>query len=442
MANYNKYTAACPDELELFRYKNGTLAEEDKDLLNEHLLICDRCPISLHLLPSDAAAATLSDESQLEAQDRAISDSLRDAVKKYQAQVAAETDITPLSLKDFLSTGQQLKAGQIWRTKLDGIIVPTDLEKTFSVTEMGSVPHLVVITNPSVDDLYFEGRMHRVIKVVPVTDDVERALEGDLVFDEKENPLGYPLMLEMWNQQHMLRDNLDSYLEALSVSPKSLAGTDESLVDLLIRRGEQTEYDEANDFSFFGLIKKGVYADPRMRFRAMEFENTAYLREPFLMLRESLNEAFEAAEIPTSVSRQSLGIEEILEGIESTLEQTLNLSIDRVFTSLASSIDYRSYARAGTSEIRLLVDLDEYLGGKVIMDIQPNRDARITGDFLEPESLPIYLVNVSQGNELVPMRLRDGEIVNRVESRSALDVVLGCEIDCIRRDSLVLIVLK
>lgn len=293
MSQYNKYNAACPEETKLIAYKNGTLLEEDKQLLPEHLLLCDLCALALDLLPSEELEyVPVETDSDSDAQ--LIPAILRKAVEDYQRQISAEPKSEPRLLEDFLDNEEELKVGQIWRTRLENIIFPSsENEENFSVSQLGSVPHLVVITNPFLENIWTEdNKKYQIIKVVPVSDNIECAADGDIVFSKEESPLSYPFMLQIWNEQQMIMDNLDACLAKIEVAPESFKSIAESgttdVINFLTNRGKQQVSDVDSDFSFFGLLKKGIYSDSKMRFRAREFENTAYLRDPVLELRQSL----------------------------------------------------------------------------------------------------------------------------------------------------------
>lgn len=275
MNRFNKYAARCAHESELIAYKNGSLPAADKEQLSEHLLLCDRCALALDLLPS-AELEYAAGENDAEAEQIPLA--LLEAFEKYQRHIAAEPKTEPKSLKDFLKNKEELKVGQIWRTKLEKITIPTAADEAFSVSQLGSIPHFVVITNPFVENLWAAqgetGKPFRVIKVVPVTDNVEFAADGDdIILSETENPLGYPLMMQIWNQREMFLDNLDACMGEVSAAPaafKSVSANETtSLIDFLVEKGRMQISDTESDFSFYGLIKKGVYSDPAMRFRAM-----------------------------------------------------------------------------------------------------------------------------------------------------------------------------
>ena len=287
MNEHNKYNADCPDDFELVAYKEGNLSVEDRQDMTEHLLLCERCLLQLELLPwntvEEMKAAIAEDDSELDVSK--ISPILTRAFDIYRKKQLAEPKADSRSLKAMLAK-DGLEVGQIWRTKLENISVPlVDGEERTSVSKLGSVPHLVVITNTSVETQMLSSKNYRLIKVMPVDDNFHYAREMDVVFDEKESPLGYAFSLQVWNQQEILSENLDTCLGMIEVSPSSFEGQD--ILSFLRKMG--TESVSNADFSLFGIIEKGLYSDPAMRHRARAFEKTSYLRVPVQELRQSLS---------------------------------------------------------------------------------------------------------------------------------------------------------
>lgn len=273
MKHYNKFVNVCADEADLIALKRNDLDEDSRLDLVEHLAVCDRCAFAVDFAPVE------EDQNELDWRQALVSEKaiVKDIAEAFRKQVEAEAKLDIRTLDDVGSSG--LVAGQIWRTKIDRIVLPTLTgPEVTSILEMASVPRLVVIANPFVENLYAEEshRAYRIVEVIPVTDNVEYADSGDLVLSDDDSPLGYAVMLEVWNRQQMIFDNLDSCLATIQ---------DDAIIRQYICPDKTPEYD-LGDYSWFGLLKSGGYSDQKMRFRAREFENTAYLRDPVLALRD------------------------------------------------------------------------------------------------------------------------------------------------------------
>lgn len=327
MSEYNKYNAACPDDFKLVEYKEGNLPTEERQQLTEHLLLCRHCLFQLELLPwntvEEMKAATANDsDAEEEANEAEISPILKRAFDIYRKKLAAEPKAKPRTLQEVLADGG-LEVGQIWRTKNERIAVPLpDGEEKLSVSHLGSIPHLVVVSNTSVETRKFLGKMYHVIKVIPVDDNIHYESNGDVVFLENENPLKYPFMLAIWNQQETLRENLDSCLGKLDAAPVSLKTSPNfrwrDILDFLTEKGFEPVSNAA--FSLFGIIEKNFYSDAAMRHRAREFENTAYLRAPVRELHNSLEKARATTEeIEVSAPKPAGTLGESLQGVFQTL---------------------------------------------------------------------------------------------------------------------------
>jgi hypothetical protein len=336
MNEYNKYNAACPDDFELMAYKEGVLPVDDKQLITEHLLLCSDCLMQLELLPwntvEEMKAAMAKDYAEEE--ETEISPIIKQAFNIYRKKQSVPPRENLQSLDEVLNK-DGLEVGQMWRTKLEEITVPTpEGEEKYSVSKLGSVPHLVVITNTSVENQQLLSKNYPVIKVIPVDDNFQYARDTDIVFSEVENPLGYPFMLACWNQQEMLLENLDRCLGKLETSPVSAkdlpAINGPGILNFLTEKGREAISNSS--FSLFGIIEKGAYADPAMRHRAREFENTVYLRAPVRELRESLYKVRESQKAQTSYAEKR-GLFEIIQGIPGDLSKKLGfrLGIDLGF---------------------------------------------------------------------------------------------------------------
>jgi hypothetical protein len=276
-----KKQSSCPEDEQLLAYRTNLLTEEERQAVVLHLLFCDACLESLRFLPDNANEdQRLADYRQGRGM-KEISHGLAEALAKFREREAIRTAHPPKTIEQMEQDGG-LRVGQIWRTKLDGIVVPgSESREKLSISDFDSRPHLVVIT----DVESAEVSPHKdwsAILVAPVSGDIEFADkdEGDFVVDQKISPLGYPFMIELWNEQSMLRENLDCCLSELDTSQC------ETMLEQLQQEREKVLMGEKGPSSLETVVMNGRYQDPIMRFRAHEHEETLYLRQPVEALKE------------------------------------------------------------------------------------------------------------------------------------------------------------
>lgn len=266
-----KKQASCPDDETLFTYKAGRLAGDDRDVVAFHLLFCDACLEVLRQMPEESEAAETDEpiDTDLEGETK-VSPQLEHAIAEFLGR--KELPEAPTKTWEEVEVEGGLSVGQIWRTRFDRIIVPgRENEGAFSVADLDSAPHLVVILEAEAGTGTSCGLYHR-IRVAPASAEVEYAAEGDLVVSEKDSPLGYALMLELWNEQSMLRENLDCCLGAFDPTEHK------EILEKLRQGQEELHRERKKPLSLEQTVMKGLYRDPIMRFRAHEYEETAYLR--------------------------------------------------------------------------------------------------------------------------------------------------------------------
>lgn len=289
-----KKQASCPSDELLLAYKSRKLSGRDYEKVVCHLLFCDACLEDLRQLPDDIDEEAPTEPSDFEAELESTPE-LAEAIEKFRAWSERRRE-TPA--KTLAQVGQEggLKVGQIWRTRFDGIALPgRETEKSFSVTDLNSKPHLVVITEAESRTGKPYGNYH-IIQVAPVSAETEYATEGDFVIKEEESPLGYSFMIELWNEQSMLRENLDCCLASFD------AVGHRAILDELEKQREKILSKVKKPISLEETVMKGLYHDPIMRFRAHEYEETAYLRVPVEAL---LTDKEEATEVGAKTERES-----------------------------------------------------------------------------------------------------------------------------------------
>ncbi len=316
MNETNRYNIACPDDIDLVSYKEGSLDHDDRRALNEHLLLCDDCVFQLKFLPWDTVNE-MNDAlagSETRPDELVMTPEMDWAYDVQRSEAPTATRREPRSLKQVLDD-ESLEIGQIWRPKRDGILVPGQ-DEPFSITDLASVPHLVAITN--VDS-------HEVVKVVPLGDRVEFARDLDVVFRQTDNgnPLGYDFLLQVWNQQEMLVENLECCLGQISESPAAFtARVENRRLDVLGYLAEIGRHLISNEkYSLLGLFRHDLYADPAMRYRAREFETTAYLRGP-------------VSEFRAACSVEPARISDVVEATGSRISQVQSPWLEKFLTTL------------------------------------------------------------------------------------------------------------
>jgi len=102
---------------------------------------------------------------------------------------------------------QRLEKGQIWTT----IPEPRDMNGQASSPVSMSIPVMV----------WWAGRgkktLDNIIRVIPLSLDTEFCMEPETVLlTEAESPLGYPILLTIFNERPMLAGNLGEYCDSLS----------------------------------------------------------------------------------------------------------------------------------------------------------------------------------------------------------------------------------
>jgi hypothetical protein len=329
---HNRFSAVCPEDELLIQYKTGKLTQDEIDKISEHLVLCDYCSLALDLLPT---GLNVLGENESLSPSSSDSDEFKLMIEGIQQRLASEHPLNPIALEKFRESKRALEVAQIWQTRTEDILFPShDSEEMIPINRPGSIAGRVVITKPFVENRWFGNKAQKIIRVAPIHDSIDYAMDGDIIFQEKESLLGYPFMLELWNQQDMLFDNLHSYLGEIEVVPESLLARSIAegfdLKTFLANHAKNPNFADAANYSTFGLIRTGKYYDPKMRFRAMQFENTAYLRDPVIELREMLDESVVSISIEESLQESVIatvkkGMKELIEAISAASAPVSNL---------------------------------------------------------------------------------------------------------------------
>jgi hypothetical protein len=251
------YWGNTPDEIDknkeeqLEELLEGRVDPDNEDELVRHVADCDRCLVRLQELARKwlgvgrglrAGAATRIGGGILGGR---LFEAWQEAIRKHGR------------------SGVGLEEGQLWTTRAHGIRYPGHgRDGDLSAFDLESIPRAVVI-------LEVKERVAGLqeLRVAPTCLALEMAMadRGDVVVGETESPLGVAFVVEVWNEQPMLAENLDRCLGEL---PKKVMET---------IRGMRGRFVPV---SYREVVLEGLDTDPKWRFRAEEYEETAYLREP------------------------------------------------------------------------------------------------------------------------------------------------------------------
>ena len=176
----------CYSGDELLNYRSGKIDSEMRSRIFHHLNIekCQRCR-DIYLTFENPQ----KDETPIRHNKRII-DKLQKEMGKYRACPV------PLRLEKF----------QIWTTSPE----PKNRQGDVEITVPMAVP--VVIIAPGTG----EKKPDNIIRVFPVSNDIEFYLEGDSLMINEDSPLRYPFLVEIFNERSMLSVNLEEYRGSLT----------------------------------------------------------------------------------------------------------------------------------------------------------------------------------------------------------------------------------
>jgi hypothetical protein len=268
---------SCPSDELLLGYGRNELTAEQAHAVSSHLLFCDTCVEYLKLLRSHE----LSPEATNVDPNRSNFESTRTEILNRFQSPQLKREAQPKSWDEFQTSGGVLRVGQIWRPKTNGIVIPGhDNSQSSSISELESSPHLVVIIDCTYTPVQSGDVAYHMIRVAPIDADLEYAVADDFIVRENDSPLGYSFLVQTWNEQLMLAENLECLLAELDESGHP------TIFERLKSAGDGELAEGA--FSLEAVIMKARYSDPVMRYRAKEYEDTAYLRIPVQSLQTSL----------------------------------------------------------------------------------------------------------------------------------------------------------
>lgn len=291
MQTQSNRMVSCPSDELLLGYGRNELTAEQAHAVSSHLLFCDTCVEFLKLLRSRELTPEATNVVP-------PFESMRSEIlNRFQSpQLKRETQ----SWDEFQTAGGVLRVGQIWRPKTNGIVIPgRDNSQPSSIAELESSPHLVVIIDCTDTPVQSGDVSYHPIRVAPIDADLEYAGADDFIVRENDSPLGYSFLVQTWNEQLMLAENLECLLAELDESEHP------TIFERLKSAGDGELAEGA--FSLEAVIMKGRYSDPVMRYRAKEYEDTAYLRVPVQSLQASLVSYQEVEEFSDTASESEAG---------------------------------------------------------------------------------------------------------------------------------------
>ncbi len=174
--NIDCYTAD-----ELLSYCQGVLSKNKRSEIFYHLNVerCKRCRDLLMLLdPIDSP--------------RGLSSTGKKILEKLKKKEATSRSF-PAPMK--------ISAGQIWTTDPG-----SGSDHIASRSDPGVYPPILIIS-PGTG----ERTAHNVIRVIPISFDTAYELEGETLLLDRETPLGYPILLEIFNERPMLAYHLNEF---------------------------------------------------------------------------------------------------------------------------------------------------------------------------------------------------------------------------------------
>jgi len=180
----------CYSSNELLRYRMGDITITERRKIFTHLNVnkCSRCRQIYNSLPEEMIPSTDGQEGTLLGIDGKCLELLQRRREKLKDKPKL---VVPLRLAD----------GQIWTTRT--------VIKDINGEIVGNVKVAVPVTITDSGNGLRDGG--NIIRVVPVSVDIEFFCSGRSVCVEKDSPLAYPFLLSVANEIPMLAVNLGDY---------------------------------------------------------------------------------------------------------------------------------------------------------------------------------------------------------------------------------------
>jgi|LGVF01.1.fsa_nt_gb hypothetical protein len=176
----------CYTGEELLQYRSEKLPPEKRSRIFDHLNVekCERCR-RLYFSVKKPDEETITP---------GFDPSIMKKIKKRK--IAPRTCPVPL----------KLEKGQIWTTSLE----PENIYGEIVGSVAMGIPVMIIFPG--------SGKMslENIIRVIPISCDIEFQLEGESLVIDKASPLQYPILLEIFNEKPMFAGNLEEYSGSIS----------------------------------------------------------------------------------------------------------------------------------------------------------------------------------------------------------------------------------
>jgi hypothetical protein len=176
----------CYTGEELLQYQSEKLPPEQRSRIFHHLNVekCERCR-RLYLSVKEPDKETITP---------GFAPSIIEKIKKRK--IAHRTCPVPM----------RLEKGQIWTTSPK----PKNIYGEIVGSAAMGVPVMIIFPGSG------EKSLKNIIRIIPVSCDIEFQLEGESLVIDKTSPLQYPILLEIFNEKPMFAGNLEEYRGSIS----------------------------------------------------------------------------------------------------------------------------------------------------------------------------------------------------------------------------------
>jgi hypothetical protein len=246
----------CPKHADLLRYAQKRLSGPEANQIRSHVdnrLICTE---ALERLLNFAGSTQPDAESG--STDQVIPEDLKEMFAQHSQQFQHLLR---------LARPEKYQFGQIWTTKLWN-------EDQSGSSQEHNVPLRIIVLLENESDSSVLGEPFLV--AAPISVDIAYRSSYDLLVFEQESPLGYPFMIEVWNQVSPLHSQLVRYLGALQQPLKRFLG-----LVYQAHLGVPVDLGEIAQYLGPAILQP---SDPRVHFQEQEIEECDYLRRPLLEL--------------------------------------------------------------------------------------------------------------------------------------------------------------
>lgn len=246
----------CPKSADLLRFAQNHLSGTEADRIRSHVDNCSICREALeHFLNF---AESVQPHTQSGSTEQVIPEDLKNMFAERSLQFQQLLH---------LARPEKYRFGQIWTTKL------WDRDQRGSLEE-NNVSHRIIVLLEDESDASILGEPFLV--AAPISLDIAYRSSYDLMVFERESPLGYLFMIEVWNQVTPLHSQLVQYLGTLQQPLKRFLGlVYQAHLGVLVDLGELAQH-----------LGPAILhpSDPRVHFQEQEIEACDYLRCPLLEL--------------------------------------------------------------------------------------------------------------------------------------------------------------